>query len=238
MSASHMTPARPVFTVRTVQLLRALFAAIAALMITFSSDHSASVGLTVFGGFAVSTALVCVLAAWLVTPRGARWPYLSLAAIAFVTGTVAGVPALHSPTMFFLIMIIWGAVSGLLETWVGVRERRARAQGADATPLPDIDTSRDWLMSGGLAIVLALAVVAVPAQYSLNYSIEGAGNFTLTGITIAVGIFGGYVAILAVLLGIAGLTPRPASAAPDESDSAITEAPASRATAPDNGGIA
>ena len=40
-------PARA-FTVRHVQLLRALFAAAAAVMITFSPDHSAAVGLSVF----------------------------------------------------------------------------------------------------------------------------------------------------------------------------------------------
>ncbi|CAI7678084.1 unnamed protein product, partial [Penicillium discolor] len=49
-------PARA-FTMRHVQLLRALFAAVAALMITFSSDHSAAVGLAVISGFALVTAL-------------------------------------------------------------------------------------------------------------------------------------------------------------------------------------
>ncbi|HZU93558.1 MAG TPA: acyl-CoA synthetase, partial [Microbacterium sp.] len=50
-------PART-FTVRNVQLVRALFAAVAAAMITFSPDHSAAIGLSVFSGFAIATALV------------------------------------------------------------------------------------------------------------------------------------------------------------------------------------
>jgi len=233
MSASPKTPARPAYSVRTLQLFRALFAAIAALMITFSSDHSATVGLTIFGGFAVSTALVFVLAAWLVAPAGGRWWYLLFAAIAFVTGTLAGVPALHSPTMFFVLIIIWGTLTGALEILVGLRERKARKQAQDATHLTDIDTSRDSLITGALGILLALGVLAVPVQYTLNYSIEGAGDFTLTGITVAVGIFGGYAAIVAVLLGIAGLSPRNTPA-----DSVITEAPAPRAAATDHGGIA
>jgi hypothetical protein len=52
----------------------------------------------------------------------------------------------------------------------------------------------------------------VPAQYTLNYFIaEAHRSFTLTGIAIAVGIFGGYAAVIAVYLGIAGLSPRRAA---------------------------
>ena len=43
------------FEVRHVQLGRALFAAVAAIMITFSADHSAEVGLAVFSGWAIAT---------------------------------------------------------------------------------------------------------------------------------------------------------------------------------------
>ena len=49
---STAPPARA-FEVRHLQLARALFAAVAAAMITFSSDHSAQVGLAVFSGFAI-----------------------------------------------------------------------------------------------------------------------------------------------------------------------------------------
>ncbi|WP_223172555.1 hypothetical protein [Microbacterium sp. NIBRBAC000506063] len=59
------------FTVRHVQLARAALAAIAALMITFSPDHSAEVGLAVFSGFAIATGLIMFLSAWLAAKAGA-----------------------------------------------------------------------------------------------------------------------------------------------------------------------
>jgi hypothetical protein len=46
-----MPAATRTFTARHVQLTRAALAAVAAVMITFSPDHSASVGLAVFAGF-------------------------------------------------------------------------------------------------------------------------------------------------------------------------------------------
>ena len=49
------------FDVRHVQLARAAFAALAAIMITFSPDHSALVGMSVFSGFAIATGLVLLL---------------------------------------------------------------------------------------------------------------------------------------------------------------------------------
>ncbi len=60
------------FDARHLQLARALFAALAAVMVTFSSDHSAPLGLGVFSGFALATGLVFALAAWLIAPRGER----------------------------------------------------------------------------------------------------------------------------------------------------------------------
>ena len=100
-------PARA-FTMRHVQLLRALFAAVAALMITFSSDHSAAVGLAVFRGFALVTALVHILAAWLVLPSGSRWSAILLAVVSAIAGMAGGVPAWRTDDMFFIVLITWG----------------------------------------------------------------------------------------------------------------------------------
>lgn len=209
-------PARA-FTVRNVQLLRALFAAAAALMITFSVDHSAQVGLAVFGGFAGTTALVFVLGAWLAVPRGSRAPYVLLAAIALAAAMAAGVPAWRTDGLFFVLVIVWAAASGLVELLAGLRARRADAGGADAITV------------GVLGLLLAMALVLIPADYALEYSITGAGDFTLTGIILAVGIFGGYAAIVAVFLGIAGFTPRRAAAADEpvattDADGAVSTA--------------
>ncbi len=64
-----------------------------------------------------------------------------------------------------------------------------------------------------MTIVLGIGLLFVPAGYALNYYIADAHQtFTLTGIAIGVGIFGGYAAIVAVYLGIAAFSPRPSSA--------------------------
>ena len=78
----------------------------------------------------------------------------------------------------------------------------------------DRAAARDALTVGIITIVFGLALLSVPTQYALQYYIEEAGQtFTLTGITIGVGIFGGYAAIIAVFLAIAGFSPRRTHAA-------------------------
>ncbi len=204
-------PATRTFSLRHVQLARAAFAAVAALMITFSTNHSAVVGLSVFSGFALVTALIHMLAAWLAAPAGWRWPYVLLAAVAILTGMAGGVPAWRSTPLFFIVVIAWGALSGLVELLAGLRARR-RARAGDA-PAVVADGARDAILIGSLGLALAVGLLCVPTTYALSYSIAEAGSFTLTGITLAVGIFGAYAAIVAVFLGIAGLSPRSRTAA-------------------------
>ncbi|OAN42732.1 acyl-CoA synthetase [Microbacterium sp. H83] len=193
-------PARA-FTVRHVHLLRALFAAAAAVMITFSPDHSAAVGLSVFSGFVLTTGLVLILAAWLVFPAGQRWSSIVLALLGFVAGMTAGVPAWRTDDLFFIVLIGWSAATGLVELIVGLRGRRS----GDAT-------ARDSLTVGAFGLLLAVVLIAIPAGFVQPYAIEGAGEFVLTGIILGVGMFGGYAAIVAVFLAIAGLTPKRADA--------------------------
>lgn len=204
-------PARA-FTMRHVQLLRALFAAVAALMITFSSDHSAPVGLAVFSGFVFVTALVQLLAAWLVLPAGSRWSYILLAALGIVAGGVSGIPAWRSDDLFFIVVSAWAILSGGIELLAGIRSRRTR------DPL-----SRDAITVGALGVLLGVVLLLIPAGFVQEYTIAKAGTFLLSGIILGVGMFGGYAAILAVFLGIAGLTPKrvdAAAAAPESNDSA------------------
>jgi hypothetical protein len=230
-------PATRTFEVRHVQLARAAFAALAAIMITFSPDHSAGVGLGVFSGFAIATSFVLLAAVWLVYPAGARWPSLLLAIVTLIAGMAGGVPPLRSTIAFFVIVIAWALLSGLIETVSGARALRdpskARhrpghvAPWVGPTPVAAMPRgeARDALVIGILTIVLGLALLLVPAGYALPYTIEEVGEtYTLTGITIAVGLFGGYAAIVAVYLGIAGFSPRPPTPV-------ITEAPAA---APEN----
>ena len=197
MSATTRT-----FTVRHVQLARALFAAAAALMITFSPDHSAAVGLSVFSGFALTTALVLVLSAWLVLPAGHRWPAVVLAIVDVAAGMASGVPAWRTEDLFFVVVCAWALIGGVVELIAGLRARRT----ADRT-------ARDAITVGGLGLLLGVVLLLIPAGFSQPYAIEGAGEFVLTGIVLGVGMLGGYCAIVAVFLGIAGLTPRSAETA-------------------------
>jgi uncharacterized membrane protein HdeD (DUF308 family) len=223
------------FDVRHVQLARAAFAAIAALMITFSSDHSAAVGSAVFSGFAIATGFVHLLAAWLVYPAGRRWPSIALGVVAVVAGMATGLFPLRTVTGFFVTVIAWALVSGVLELVAGWRgllsrsERREIVPGvADTRPIVPAgprSESRDALVVGAISILLGIALLCVQPAYALTYRLDEAGvTGTLTGITIGVGLFGGYAAVVAVYLGIAGFSPRPATSA---ADAATTEEPAS-----------
>jgi hypothetical protein len=201
------SPAARSFEVRHVQLARAAFAALAAIMVTFSPDHSAVIGLSIFSGFALASGLVLIAAGWFVYTVDTRWPSVGLGSISVIAGMIASVAQLRTETMFFVIVISWALLTGLVETITGARALRA------ARSLPKTDAarteSRDGLTVGILTTVLGLGLFLVPAGYALQYTIEDAGaTFTLTGIIIGVGIFGGYAAILAVYLGIAGLSPR------------------------------
>lgn len=217
------------FEVRHVQLARAAFAAIATAMITFSPDHSAAVGVSVFSGFAIATALVHFAAAWLVYPVGARWPSILLGIVTLLAGMAGGLTPLRTVTGFFAIVVTWAIATGIIETVAGARALRAlrprTVKAGDVAPWDDgasvrvapRSESRDAVVIGILTIVLGLALLCVPSGYALQYTIEEAHQtFTLTGIIIAVGILGGYTAIAAVYLAIAGFSPRavtPASAA-------------------------
>ena len=202
-------PAERAFDLRHVQLARALLAAVAAAMITFSSDHSAVLGLSVFSGFALATGLVLALSAWLVFPSGQRAIPVLLAAVSLAAGLVASVGAWRTTGMFFGVVITWAIVSGAIELIGALLDRKAgRTAGA-----------RDGVLIGILTLVLGVALFLPNQQYALDYSITGAGSFTLTGITIAVGLFGGYAAVVAVFLAIAGFSPRrtePVPAVPSE----------------------
>lgn len=207
------------FDVRHVQLARAAFAALAAVMITFSPDHSALVGMAVFSGFAIATGLVLLLAVWIVYPAGRRWPAAALGGVTIVAGMVSGLTPVRTVGGFFAVVIAWALLSGIIEVLAGVRglrgirARREIAPGvADARPVVDPgprSDSRDAVVVGAAGLLLALGLALVPAGYSLQYSIEGIHEpLTLTGITIGVGLFGAYAAIVAVYLGIAGFSPR------------------------------
>ena len=233
MPTASAAPAR--FAAHHVQLLRAAFAAIAAVMITFTPDHSAAVGLSVFSGFAIATGLVWALAAWLVHPAGARWMPITMAALNIVAGMTGGIITLRSTALFFAVVIAWAFATGLVEAVAGWRSLRhtrelggvdATADDATADGGPDAArAARDGLTVGVFGVLLGIGLLLVPGGYVLDYYIPDAGQtFTLTGIAIAVGVFGAYAAIVAVYLAIAGFSPRRDASLTADS-SAATSAP-------------
>lgn len=190
------TPFIPRLELRHVQLLRAGFAALAAAMITFSADHSAQLGLSVFSGFAIASALVLILAAWLTYPSGQRAPIVTQAIFTLVAGMVAGLGGFRTPVMLFSVLIAWALITGFVEAITGWRSSRPRT--------PD---ARDALTIGLITMLLGLVLIAVTFFQPQPYSVEG-HDFVLTSTIIAVGIFGGYAAVIAVFLAIAGFSPR------------------------------
>ena len=246
-----MTSAPPprTFAVRHLQLARAAFAALAAVMITFSPDHSAAVGMSVFSGVAIATGLVLVVAVWLVYPATRRWPAILLGGVTLVAGMAGGLAPLRTVAGFFIVVIAWAIVSGVIETVAGIRAVRGpraprppRAGAVAPWTPPDSGAiapaprseGRDAIVIGILTVVLGLALLLVNPAFSLQYTIDDvAETFTLTGITIGVGIFGGYAAIVAVYLAIAGFSPR---AAADPATEGATGQPSAAGVAPENPG--
>jgi uncharacterized membrane protein HdeD (DUF308 family) len=163
----------------TVPIVRAVIALIPAVIITFTPDHSAEFGLFTFGAFAVLGGLAVGILGWrTLTDRVFRTLFL----VQGIVGVVLGAAALgfHGGGLgFFLYLVsVWGAVTGFLELYSGIRLR-----GRDAGP------ARDWLIVGGATAVLALAFLLLPPHA-----------------VVSVGLFGAYLVMLGVFLVIAGLS--------------------------------
>ena len=173
-------------------VLRAIPAAVAALVITFSADHSAALGHLALGSFAVASGMIVVAAAlWGSAPRG---PFLALGALLLVGGVAAFVSAQAGlPFLLFLTSAIFGA-TGILELVAGLR---ARGRAAAA---------RDWIFVGAASALFAIAALLIPADYSQVITIPDKVVPALTASVILVGALGAYCAIVAVYLVIAGLS--------------------------------
>lgn len=184
-----------------VPIGRALVALVAGIVITFNRDHSAVFGLVVFGGYAVVGGLFLALASWRML-RDARDRQLFV--VQGLVGVVAGALALlfaDGGLGFFLYLVsVWGAVTGFLELYSGLRRRRAASVGV---------SPRDWLSMGALTAALALACLLLPPNT-----------------VVSVGLFGAYLVVFGIFLVIGGLSlkwastdaPRPVAPVANESD--------------------
>lgn len=205
-----------------VQLLRALFAAIAAVMIAFSGDHSALVGLRVFAGFAIANSLAWFIAAWLFFPKGYRAVPVALGVFSFFAGVAASANFISETWYFITVVSIWAGLTGVIELfWQASLRRDPRSKM----------WARDELSVGVMSLLLAIALLIVPHDYFYEYFVAKANQtFILSGDIIAVGIFGLYAAVLAVFLAISGFSPVPKEVAPDAASAA--DAPAENSVDP------
>jgi uncharacterized membrane protein HdeD (DUF308 family) len=178
-----------------VPVIRGLLAAVAAVVITFSPNHSPEFGSLVFGVWAVVSGLVVgALSLRLVTARGIR----SLFAINAVVTVVAGLLALTVPgggLPFLLYLVsVWAAVTGFVELFAGLRARGTVA------------AARDWIAVGALTALLAIVFLLLPPD----------------AVT-AVGLLGGYLVIVGVYLIIGGFSLKWAAAPAASGTAAETE---------------
>ena len=160
-----------------VPVVRGLLALVPATVITFSPNHSAELGLLVFGVWAiVSGLLVGALSMRLVADRGIRSLFLVTAIVTVAAGLLAlSVPG-GLPFLLYLVSV-WAAVTGFVELYAGIRAR-------GRTP-----AARDWIAVGGFTALLAIVFLLLPPD----------------AVT-AVGLLGGYLVILGVYLVIGGFS--------------------------------
>lgn len=180
------------FTVREVLWAFALLSALAGLLITFSPDHSATIGLKTLSGFLTATALLSIAASWIVAKPGWRWPWMLIVTVNMIAGAVAYMPAVDNANGYFVVTLVWAALLAIVLFAWGAQLRKAGSP-----------RSRDAFFLSGLSALLAIALAIVPWHGAWPWQAEGDSG-TLTGITVGVGLFGAYAAIAAVYLAIAG----------------------------------
>ena len=176
----------------SLTLVRAIPAAVVALLITFLADHSAILGFFALGGFALATGIVVLIAAL----RGAypTRPFAIHGGLLIAGGAVAlTLNQSGLPVLLFLTSALFGA-TGIVELVTGLRARGV------------LPAARDWIFVGALSAVLAIAVLLIPADFREVFPIPGTTVPPLTASVILVGLIGAYAAVVAVYLVIAGLS--------------------------------
>lgn len=190
-----------------VPLARAVPALALAAVITFSSDHSAPLGLVTFGIYGVLAGAVLVASALRATAKGVvRSVTFAQGILSIAAGIVAlALPAAGLPFFVFLLTT-FAAITGFLELYLGLRSRGRSA------------SSRDWVFVGAVTALLAIAVLLVPPGYAQPFTGPNDFQGVLTASVMVVGILGAYWAIVGIYLVIGALSlrwaasPAPASA--------------------------
>jgi len=191
-------------------LARAVIAAVAALVITFTTGHDARLGLLVFAGFALATGLLLVVRTWRGRARGIeRVLLVARLAVSVVAGAAALVAASGDSAAlveFLLLVTGWAVVTGMLEFYAGFRTR------------PRGLVERDALVVGVLGVLLAIVFLIVPPDFQQSFRSPEGGNGVVTSQVVLVGVLGAYFAIVAVYLGIGAFSLKWAKAADAATD--------------------
>ncbi|MBK5237689.1 MAG: hypothetical protein JJE28_01105 [Actinomycetales bacterium] len=158
---------------------RAVPAIVAAAIITFSRNHSAVVGLSVFGGYAIVASVVLFVAISRIPLTGSDRIFFGVqAVVTWTSGIIALFNLGGGLSALVLVLSIWAALTAALELYAGYRHS-------------DRAIAREWLTVGAFTAILAIIVALFPIND-----------------VYAVGLFGAYGAILGVYLVIAGLSLR------------------------------
>ena len=189
-------------------IARAIPAAALALVITFSADHSATLGLLAFGGFAIVSGLVVAV---LASRRMGRAAVGSVLLAQGVVSVVLGAVALALPrgvASLFLVLTVWAALTGALELYNGLRSRGRHVASADLVSV------------GVLTAAAAIVFVLIPPEFAQQFRGPDGIDRVLDSAIVAVGLLGAYAAIIAVYLVIAGLSAKwgPQKSAPAATD--------------------
>ncbi|WFR67882.1 hypothetical protein P9139_05695 [Curtobacterium flaccumfaciens] len=187
-----------------IPVLRAVPAAVVALVITFSSNHAAGYGLLLFGGFAVADGLVLLLAGStrLHADGRSRRTTLLQGAITLAAAAAAFVCNGFGLPAFIVVVVAFAVLTGALELTQGLRAR-------NRSPF-----ARDWVTIGGLTLLLAVAFLLTPPDYSQQLGGVEQVTGTLDASIVLVGLLGAYLAITAVFHVIAGLSHKWGTATP------------------------
>ena len=179
-------------------IVRAVPAIVLAIVITFSADHSAALGLLTFGIFAVASGIAIGVFA----VRSAASPERTIQLIQSALGLVAGVAALAvtGGGLPYLVLIVsaWAVTTGFLEGYLGLRSRGEAG-------------ARDRMFLGAITVALAIAVLVVPPDFVQPFAFDEVTG-QVTASVVIVGLLGAYWAILGVFLVIAGVPVKDAAA--------------------------
>ena len=177
--------------------LRAIVALVVGFAITFTPAHSATFGLIAFGLYAVVAGAILLAGSF-----GHRSDPASrgLFVAQGVVTVLAGIAAIVLPDggVHYLVFVVsaWAIVTGALELVSGIRARTRLA------------AARDWIILGGLTLVLAIGFLVVPPDYSQNLGGIEQIKGQLTASVILVGMFGAWAVVTGVLLGISAVSAR------------------------------